>query len=239
MQLISIFAPVAALALVATTGGAFKDKQVLKDIEKVKEIKDKAEYIKDSIAIANMYDKKSIIESENVIIQNSISPLIVPSTTHGKYDELLLDTYYIAIQEWFSTQNNTDTPTCTELSTATLMNIDDCNYILTKNFEFYSYNDQNVSYTIPKELALKLPNTSYLQTVENPIDINQTIVSDSRQYKESMGLDNKILSQTFDINKKIIELVQTGDVNLSKTLNKRLYSFNPSAAQKNIILYGW
>ncbi len=206
----------------------------------VKRIDAKVNDLKDYVLVSNLDNANSIVVDDSAIVQsnNRISHLLVPGTKASKYDEVLLDKHFKASVKYFKDNATSVTPTCADLITTNLITLDECTYISTKEFEFFTYNNGEIEYTVPALLASKVKALSKNNTLTD-IDENYSKITNNDYFINSEFMERKIYDLTFKYNQLIDEQIKEGNVDYAKDINSKLAEFNPEASQENITKNSW
>ena len=228
-----------ATAFIIHGNTTYRYNQDIENLEKAKKVAEKVSNIKERVSINNISNTNSIIVDDSSIISDTskISHLLVP-TNATKYDEELLDKHFQATSQYLKT-NYTDTkPDCNQLETTGLITLEQCNYISAKEFNFFSYNNGEIEYQLPKEIANKVVSLSKAE-VDSDIDASTVLIKDNDNFLHSEYMEKRIYDLTFKYNEMIDSYVESGDVDYAKELNKKLETFNPQESAKNTTKYSW
>lgn len=239
----NLIAPIIIVATVSSTYYGIQNYQTLKQKEElkiVKRIDDKVNNLKDYVLVSNLDNANSIVVDDSAIVQSSnrISHLLVPGTKASKYDEVLLDKHFKATVKYFKDNATSVAPTCADLITTSLITLDECNYISTKEFEFFTYDNGKIEYTVPATVASKVKSLSKANTLTE-IDANSSKITNNDYFINSEFMERKIYDLTFKYNQLINEQIKEGNIDHAKDINSKLAEFNPEASQANITKNSW
>lgn len=216
----------------------YKTKQDIEELETAKKIAQKTSNLKELITIDNLDNSNSIIvdDSSTIVTNNKISHLVVP-TNASKYDEEILDKHFRATRTYLKTNYTNSKPDCSQLETTGLITLNQCNYISSKEFNFFTYKNGEIEYEIPKKLSNKV--ISLTKAEKSDIDANTTSIKENDYFVRSEFMEKKIYDLTSKYNQLISEHINKGNIDYAKELNNKLATFNQREADLNTAKYSW
>lgn len=150
------------LGAMATSGIIYLNNE---DATKIEEIKtanlviQKKEDLKEFASLQGIsYETSSVIKSEAEVSGDNVMKIIIPSKDAPHGVKMLLSKYQYAINTWYETNKSPSVPNCTQLSTAKLIDIDDCNKATAIDLELYSFENGTVSYKTASAIGDNIKN---------------------------------------------------------------------------------
>lgn len=242
MNPIAVFASSLIIGyFVLTMTGTSVTKEKIKENNVAKRIEQKAQSLKEMVAIENM-DKSSVLLGTDDVAASKrrISHMLVPSLNTSKYHEILLDKHFRATLKVFETATTFNKPDCSQLEATGLITLHECNYIAGKDLKFYNYDEAKgkVEYEVEKKISTK---TSALSknTTTSTIDANYDKIENFDNTEYENELEEKRFAITNSLSNRIEKLVLQGKIDLAKNLNTKLNRVNSIRAEEYKTKYGW